>query len=200
MDEVLIDGWFHTGDIGEWQQDGAMKIIDRKKNIFKLSQGEYVAVEHVESAYMQCPLIASVWVYGNSFESFLVGVAVPERKPLEDWAASNNVIGNFEEICKHPKAKKHILDELNNTGRKHEVVQHIAHTFPAGNKELTSDSMSQLKGFEMLKAVYLETAPFDIERGLITPTFKLKRPQLLKYYKECIDGLYQEAKGSATAC
>ncbi|XP_020099651.1 long chain acyl-CoA synthetase 2 [Ananas comosus] len=177
MDEVLIDGWFHTGDIGEWQQDGAMKIIDRKKNIFKLSQGEYVAVEHVESAYMQCPLIASVWVYGNSFESFLVGVAVPERKPLEDWAASNNVIGNFEEICKHPKAKKHILDELNTTGRKHE-----------------------LKGFEMLKAVYLETAPFDIERGLITPTFKLKRPQLLKYYKECIDGLYQEAKGSATAC
>ncbi|KAJ6827157.1 long chain acyl-CoA synthetase 2 [Iris pallida] len=170
--EVLVDGWFHTGDIGEWQPNGAMKIIDRKKNIFKLSQGEYVAVEHVEMAYSQCPLITTVWVYGNSFESCLVGVAVPERKPLEDWAASNDVSGSFEELCKHPKARKYMLDELNKTAR-----------------------AQQLRGFEMLKAVHLETMPFDMDRDLITPTFKLKRPQLLKYYKDRVDELYQEAKG-----
>ncbi|PRQ23554.1 putative long-chain-fatty-acid--CoA ligase [Rosa chinensis] len=86
-EEVLIDGWFHTGDIGEWQSNGAMKVIDRKKNIFKLSQGEYVAVESIESKYLQCPLITSIWVHGNSFESFLVVVVVPDRKALEDWAA-----------------------------------------------------------------------------------------------------------------
>ncbi|PRQ23455.1 putative long-chain-fatty-acid--CoA ligase [Rosa chinensis] len=113
-EEVLIDGWFHTGDIGEWQSNGAMKVIDRKKNIFKLSQGEYVAVESIESKYLQCPLITSIWVHGNSFESFLVAV---------------------------------------------------------------------LRGFELLKAVHLEPNPFDIERDLMTPTFNLKRPQLLKYYK-----------------
>ncbi|XP_017696033.1 long chain acyl-CoA synthetase 2 isoform X2 [Phoenix dactylifera] len=169
--EAIVDGWFHTGDIGEWQPNGAMKIIDRKKNIFKLSQGEYIAVENLESTYMQCPLVASVWVYGNSFESFLVGVVVPEKKLVEEWAAVNDVIGAFEELCKHPKARKYILDELNNTGRRHE-----------------------LKGFELLKAVHLEPTPFDMERDLITPTFKLKRPQLLKYYKDFIDGLYQEAK------
>ncbi|XP_072974428.1 probable CoA ligase CCL6 [Typha angustifolia] len=171
--EVLKDGWFHTGDIGEWQPNGAMKIIDRKKNIFKLSQGEYVAVEILESAYMQCPLVTSVWVYGNSFESFLVSVVVPERKSLEDWAAANNLIGSFEELCKSPKARKYVLDELNSTGRKQE-----------------------LKGFEMLKAIYLEPVPFSIEKDLITPTFKLKRPHLLKYYKDCIDELYQEGKGA----
>jgi long-chain acyl-CoA synthetase len=50
----------YEGDIGEWQPDGTMKIIDRKKNIFKLSQGEYVAVEVLESAYVQSPLVTSV--------------------------------------------------------------------------------------------------------------------------------------------
>ncbi|KAI0525292.1 hypothetical protein KFK09_004685 [Dendrobium nobile] len=170
--EAIVNGWFHTGDIGEWQPNGAMKIIDRKKNIFKLSQGEYVSVEIIESAYCQCPLVASIWVYGSSFESFLVAVAIPEQKALEEWAESNQVYaGSFEDLCKHQKARKHILNELNNTGKR-----------------------QQLKGFELLKAVHLEPKPFDIERDLITPTFKLKRVQLLKYYKDLVDELYIEAK------
>ncbi|GAB4853943.1 eukaryotic long-chain fatty acid CoA synthetase (LC-FACS) [Ancistrocladus abbreviatus] len=172
-EEVLLDGWFHTGDIGEWQPDGSMKIIDRKKNIFKLSQGEYVAVENIESIYSRCPLITSIWVYGNSFESFLVAVVVPDRKALEDWKANQHETGDFESLCKNPKAWKYFLDELNSIGQKH-----------------------GLRGFEMLRAVYLEAIPFDFERDLITPTFKLKRPQLLRYYKEVIDEMYMEAKGS----
>ncbi|GAB2267287.1 eukaryotic long-chain fatty acid CoA synthetase (LC-FACS) [Dionaea muscipula] len=174
--EVLVDGWFHTGDIGEWQPDGTMKIIDRKKNIFKLSQGEYVAVENLESIYSRCPLVTSIWVYGNSFESFLVAVVVPERKSLEDWGRSHGENGDFKSLSRNPKARKYYLDELNGMGQKH-----------------------KLRGYEMLRSVYLEVIPFDFERDLITPTFKLKRPQLLRYYKECIDEMYREAKGAKKA-
>ncbi|KAG5526555.1 hypothetical protein RHGRI_032735 [Rhododendron griersonianum] len=159
------------GDIGEWQPNGAMKIIDRKKNIFKLSQGEYIAVENLENTYSRCPLVTSIWVYGNSFESFPVAVVAPDRKALVEWAANNNQTGDFKQLCENLKARKYILDELNSTGQK-----------------------NKLRGFEMLRAVHLEPNPFDIERDLVTPTFKLKRPQLLKYYKDCIDELYEEAK------
>ena len=171
------------GDIGELQSDGSMKIIDRKKNIFKLSQGEYVAVENVENTYSRCPHVASVcccilhkwncyrlehlisiylsfniwvsidriylyaltfkhhifeycpkheflklskgqiWVYGNSFESFLVAVVVPERKALEDWAVEHNEAIDFKSLCENPMARKYILDELNSTGQKHQVCR-----------------------------------------------------------------------------
>ncbi|VAI22555.1 unnamed protein product [Triticum turgidum subsp. durum] len=170
-EEVFSDGWFHTGDIGEWQPDGTMKIIDRKKNIFKLSQGEYVAVEVLESAYAQSQLAASVWVYGNSFESFLVAVVVPEKQAIEDWAALNGKSGDYAELCNDPKARRYIQDELNQTGKK-----------------------LGLRGFEMLRAVHLEPVPFSIDKDLITPTFKLKRPQLLKHYKDRVDQLYKDAK------
>ncbi|KAL8124234.1 hypothetical protein AgCh_012029 [Apium graveolens] len=95
--------------------------------------------------------------------SFLVAVVVPERTPLEDWAEANNLSGDFKSLCKNGKARKYMLEELNSLGRK-----------------------KKLRDSEMLRAVHLEPTPFDIERDLVTPTFKLKRPQLLKHYKICI--------------
>ncbi|XP_059598459.1 long chain acyl-CoA synthetase 4 isoform X2 [Vitis vinifera] len=158
--EVLVDGWFHTGDVGEWQPDGSMKIIDRKKNIFKLSQGEYVAVENLENIYGLVSDIDSIWIYGNSFESFLVAVANPNQQALERWAKENNISGDFDSLCENPKAKEYILGELSKIGKE-----------------------KKLKGFEFVKAVHLDPVPFDMERDLITPTYKKKRPQLLKYYQ-----------------
>lgn len=111
------EGWFHTGDVGEWQTSGCLKIIDRMKNIFKLSQGEYVAVEHLEQTYGNCGAVDQIWVYGNSFEAVLVGVAVPSPERLEGWAKETKVEGTMEEICKRPEAQKFVLGELAAAGK-----------------------------------------------------------------------------------
>ncbi|TVU35508.1 hypothetical protein EJB05_17404, partial [Eragrostis curvula] len=179
--EVLVDGWFHTGDIGEWQHDGSMKIIDRKKNIFKLSQGEYVAVENLENIFGQTPGVDSIWVYGNSFESSLVAVVNPNKQALERWAESNGVAADFNSICENPKAKEFILGELIKTGKEKKA-------------SIKSDEPNSLKGFELIRAVHLDPVPFDMERDLITPTYKKKRPQLLKHYQSVIDDMYKSMK------
>ncbi|KAK6116996.1 hypothetical protein DH2020_049240 [Rehmannia glutinosa] len=158
--EVLIDGWFHTGDIGEWQPDGSLKIIDRKKNIFKLSQGEYVAVENLENIYGLVPDIDSIWIYGNSFEYFLVAIINPNKQAVEEWAEQNGIPGDFNALCENPIVKEYFLGELKRIAKE-----------------------KKLKGFEFIKAVHLDPVQFDMERDLITPTFKKKRPQLLKYYQ-----------------
>ncbi|KAH6783415.1 AMP-dependent synthetase and ligase family protein [Perilla frutescens var. hirtella] len=169
--EVFIDGWFHTGDIGQWQTDGSLKIIDRKKNIFKLSQGEYVAVENLENIYGLVPSIESIWVYGNSFESCLVAVINPVKQAVEEWAQEAGESGDFNALCENPKVKEYFLGELARIGKE-----------------------KKLKGFEFIKAVHLDPVPFDMERDLITPTFKKKRPQMLKYYEDAIDNMYQSVK------
>jgi len=169
--QVLIDGWFHTGDIGEWQPDGSLKIIDRMKNIFKLSQGEYVAVENLENIYGSVSIVDSIWVYGNSFESYLVAIVVPKQPALVRWAHENGVDGDFDALCDNAKVKEYALSEFSKTAK-----------------------LNHLKGFEFLKAIHLDPVAFNIECDLITPTYKKKRPQLLKHYQSVIDGLYKHGK------
>ncbi|GFP86723.1 long chain acyl-coa synthetase 4 [Phtheirospermum japonicum] len=169
--EVFIDGWFHTGDIGQWQPDGSLKIVDRKKNIFKLSQGEYVAVENLENIYGLVPDIDSIWIYGNSFESCLVAVINPNQQAVERWAEQNGLSGDFNALCENPKVKEYFLGELSRIAKE-----------------------KKLKGFEFVRAVHLDPVPFDMERDLITPTFKKKRPQMLKYYQSVIDNMYKSVK------
>jgi long-chain acyl-CoA synthetase len=62
-----------------------------------------------------------IWVYGNSFESFLVAIVIPERQALEDWAAKHDLSDDFKSLCENLKARKYILDELNSVGQKHQV-------------------------------------------------------------------------------
>eukprot|EP00850_Spirogloea_muscicola_P001905 SM000007S20865 [mRNA] locus=s7:611829:626196:+ [translate_table: standard] len=196
--EAYIDGWFHTGDIGEWQRDGSLKIFDRKKNIFKLSQGEYVAVENLENVYGNCSATDQVWVYGNSFESVLVAVAVPNEANLKEWAKTNNVEGDYTAICSNPQAKKYVLDELTGAGKKGKVLEVLV--VGSYSTQLTWVLLiAQLKGFEMIKAVHLEPQAFDLGPDLLTPTYKKKRPQLLKHYQAVVDAMYADLRKAEAA-
>ncbi|KAG2499949.1 hypothetical protein HYH03_002234 [Edaphochlamys debaryana] len=161
------DGFFHTGDVGEITADGSLKIIDRKKNIFKLSQGEYVAVEKVENVYKTCPLVEQCWVYGDSLQPCLVGLVVPAEKPLMAWAAENGVAGDFKTVVASPAANAAVLKQMTDTGK-----------------------AEKLNSLEQVKAVVLTTEQFTVENDLMTPSYKLKRAPLLKRYKREVDEMY----------
>eukprot|EP00920_Eleutheroschizon_duboscqi_P011652 GHVT01027946.1.p1 GENE.GHVT01027946.1~~GHVT01027946.1.p1 ORF type:complete len:708 (+),score=150.96 GHVT01027946.1:232-2355(+) len=166
---ISPDGWLFTGDVAEFLPNGALKIIDRKKNIFKLAQGEYVAPEKIESVLLQATLVAQIFVHGNSKEASLVALVVPDGPPASAWAQANGQGAlALEEICKTKTFKAAVLQELNSVGRSH-----------------------GLKGFELPRALHLCATDFG-GLDLLTPTFKLKRhPARLHFAKE-IDELYQQ--------
>mmetsp|Transcript_1130 Transcript_1130/g.2656 ORF Transcript_1130/g.2656 Transcript_1130/m.2656 type:complete len:717 (+) Transcript_1130:1-2151(+) len=175
-------GWLHTGDIGMWCPDGALQIIDRKKNIFKLAQGEYVAPESVEGAVGTSKWVQQVWVYGNSFENVLVAVVVPDGEVIMGWAAKEGKKGTFEEVCDTQEVKDMILQDMTACAR-----------------------AAKLRTFEIPKAIHIECKVnalgqgFHVENDLLTPTMKARRPQLLKHYQKQIDALYADLKASGSA-
>uniref|UniRef100_A0A671LRI1 Arachidonate--CoA ligase n=1 Tax=Sinocyclocheilus anshuiensis TaxID=1608454 RepID=A0A671LRI1_9TELE len=161
------DGWLHTGDIGKWLPSGVLKIIDRKKNIFKLAQGEYIAPEKIENVYIRSAPVAQVFVHGDSLQSSLVAIVVPDSEVLPGFAEKLGVKGSLEELCRNQELKKAIISDLNKLGRE------------AG-----------LKSFEQVKDLYLHPDMFTIENGLLTPTLKAKRADLTKFFKVQIESLY----------
>ena len=122
MDE---DGWFHTGDVGELQPNLGLKIIDRKKNIFKLSQGEYIAPEKLEQAYMKSNYIAQIFVYGDSLNSFLVAVVFPDK----EYICANDDVdeADYDEHIQTSLFSETILDEIK-TIKEERGVSHITHS------------------------------------------------------------------------
>jgi long-chain acyl-CoA synthetase len=163
--EVLeADGWFHTGDIGKIVKGGCIQIVDRKKQLFKLSQGEYVSPEKVEGVCAKSPLVGQNFVHGTSTESFLIVVVVPSEEALTKY-------GGKEQAIQSEELKKEILMDLDKVCRS-----------------------EKLKGYEIPKSVILHGEEFTPESGFVTPTFKLKRPFLKKHFAKEIEELYASMK------
>ena len=165
-DEVIDgDGWFHTGDIGEFTPDGFLKITDRKKALFKLSTGKYVIPQPIENALTESPLIEQAVVVGNS-QKYCTALIFPNMEALPVWAKNNNVSASGDALLKDPK-----------------VHAEFERLVADANKGM--DHWSQVQRFRLVP----ET--MTVENELLTPTMKVKRGAVNKQYDGQIDAMYK---------
>ena len=129
--------------------------------------GEYVAPEKIEGVYTRSPLVAQAFVFGDSLRSNLVAVAVPDPDALLPWAAAHGLGGDVPALCRNPAVRAAVLASMLDEGR-----------------------AAKLRGFEQVAAVALAADPFSVDNGLLTPTFKLKRPQAQAAFRGEIDAMY----------
>ena len=168
------DGWLHSGDIGIIMtlHGNCVKIIDRVKNIFKLSQGEYIAPDKIANFISLSKYINQIFIYGETLKSYLVAIVVPEKKECVNFLQKNNKDAtneNIESFYNDQYLKTEILNDMDKIGRKYD-----------------------LKGFEIPKKIYLSKEDFTIENNMMTPTMKLKYNEIKKKYINELEELYKE--------
>ena len=164
---ITEDNWLQTGDIAEWNQNGTLTIIDRKKNLVKLSNGEYIALEKLESIYKSCIYVNNICVYADSLCAKPVALVVPAEPTVRKAATEQMSPSNeWSDICNDQAIKKTILASLLSTAKE------------AG-----------LKPAEMLFDIYLCDQEWTVEGGLMTAAQKLKRNDINKTFKEQLDKL-----------
>lgn len=171
-EKSFINGWFMSGDIGAiLPGNNALKIIDRKKNIFKLSQGVYIAPEKLENIYNNSsPLIGDIFVYGDSLKHFLIAVINIDKNDLQKLAKEIGV--KFEKDCdltKSEDCKSKLLDLF-----------------------LKVNNDYNLNSFEKLKGLIIDIVPWACNKDLLTNTMKKKRNALKNFYIKDLDKLYNE--------
>uniref|UniRef100_A0A8C5FLA6 long-chain-fatty-acid--CoA ligase n=1 Tax=Gadus morhua TaxID=8049 RepID=A0A8C5FLA6_GADMO len=148
-------------------QNGTLKLIDRKKNLFKLAQGEYISPEKIETIYNSCGPVAQIFVHGDSLQAFLVAIVVLDPELLPGWAQQRGIEGSYKELCQNKEIKKAILEDMVMLGKE-----------------------GGLKSFEQVREILLHPEMFTVQNGLLTPTLKAKRFELLRQFREQIDALY----------
>jgi long-chain acyl-CoA synthetase len=162
------DGWFKTGDIGAIDEDGFLRITDRKKELFKTSGGKYIAPQPIEQLIKGSRFVNQVVLIGNG-RKFPAALIVPDWERVESYAQLKNIKAkNRRELCQHPR----LID-----------------LFQRQIDALTTE----LAQYERVKKVALLENELTIEGGELTPTLKVKRRVVDEKYHNVIDALYQEA-------
>lgn len=152
---MLPDGWFRTGDIASVDEKGRFRIIDRRKNVLKLAQGEYISPERIENIYLShLTFLAQGYVHGDSVQTCLIAIFGVLPELFAPFAS--NVLGQkiaaddmqaIGAACKDVKVRKAVVRELDKVGRKNKFA-----------------------GYERVKNCYLYLDPFTIDNDLLTPT------------------------------
>ncbi|KAJ5281695.1 Long-chain-fatty-acid--CoA ligase 1 [Penicillium angulare] len=162
------DGWFMTGDIGEFDSHGHLSIIDRKKNLVKTQNGEYIALEKLESVYRSCPVVGNICVYAAEDQDKPIAIIVPVEVALKKIASENGVNGDTLETLVHDeKIQRLVLQQLQSSGR-------------AGG----------LKGIEIVSGVVLSDEEWTPQNGFMTAAQKLQRKKIVDQYKSQVDKAY----------
>lgn len=166
--EIAIDkdGWFHTGDAG-YMKDGELFLTERIKDLFKTSNGKYIAPQAIETKLVVDRYIDQIAVIADQ-QKFVSALIVPVYSYVEDYAKEKNIVySSREELLQHPKVIglfKARIDTLQ---------QAFAH-------------------YEQIKRFTLLSQPFSMERGELTNTLKVKRSVLLKNYAKEVEKMYEE--------
>jgi long-chain acyl-CoA synthetase len=161
------DGWLHTGDIGEIDEDGFLRITDRKKAIIVTSGGKNVAPQRIEKIMRTSRYIDQAVVYGDR-KKYLTGVVALDQEQIEEWATKHGIqFSDQEELNKHPKVKDLIDNEVQEK-----------------NKSLSS--------YETLKKVIIAPIEFSVESGEMTASMKVKSKVVMENYRAQLDALYED--------
>jgi len=162
--------WFRSGDIGQFEPDGTLRIIDRKKDLVKLQFGEYVSLGKVESILKNCALVENICVYGDSKRSYVVAIVCPDRAAftrLAEKLGKEPSTTDIEQLVADKDLVGAVLRELVQQGKK-----------------------GQLQKFEIPGALHLCLEAWTPDSGLVTAAFKLKRRPLQDFYQQHIDRMY----------
>ena len=160
------DGWFHTGDAG-YMKDGELYLTDRIKDLFKTSNGKYIAPQMLESKLVVDRYIDQIVTVADQ-RKFVSALVIPDYKLLEDFARKHNIpFANREELCASEEIVRFLMYRIET------LQQEFAH-------------------YEQVKRITLLPEPFSLERGELTDTLKIKRPVLYKNYAAQIEKMYEE--------
>lgn len=165
------DGWLRTGDVGQWNADGTISLIDRIKNLIKLQGGEYIALEQLESTYKSCYLVSNICVYADAEAKQPMGIIIPHevnlRHALEDKSIPVDASAQLSDLCTNKAVQDFVLKECNAIGKK-----------------------NSFRPMEILEAVVLTADEWTPESGLVTAAQKVQRSKVAKKFEKEIKAVY----------